>query len=522
LVGFELGGNCMQLNVRKPYRGWRDFVGKVSIIVAAALALAPADTVAKGAAPRFEPSACPTTPEPIDALKTARCGMLVVPENRAHDAGRSIRLAVAILPAQSPNKKADPIVFMSGGPGAAAIVEIPFLVHAGINRDRDLIVMTQRGTLFDLPNLDCPELDQFYARQVSLQYDAPSTGRLQAAAAAACRKRLTAEGIDLSAYNTTENEADFVDLRRALGIPIWNVYGYSYGTDLALSFMRDHSDGIRTVTIDSVVPPDIVRLPWTWSSAHEGITTIFAACEKQPSCARHYPHLLDTLNTVVRRLEAKPIVATVRPASGGDPVKVVLDGGTVINMLVGNVIKPPKVPSALTELAHGNAMQFLQTRAGAGIIAETPEQAMGMTMSFVCREWDPYGSPSAIRAAGKRKFPDFPDSVLVNAPQLPFQRELCRAWNVPKGPDAQRVPAHSNIPTLVVSGNFDAKTGAEWGRHPAATLPNSTYVQINGMTHWAIAQSPCAQQILQSFLDHPKSPDIACAARTGPEPFTIR
>ncbi len=95
--------------------------------------------------------------------------------------------------------------------------------------------MTQRGTLFNDPDLNCPELDQFYARQVSLLYDAPSTGREQAAARQGCRDRLAAAGIDLSAYNTTENAADFADLRHVLGIEEWNVYGYSYGSDLALS-----------------------------------------------------------------------------------------------------------------------------------------------------------------------------------------------------------------------------------------------------------------------------------------------
>jgi len=495
---------------------------KLAVCLLPALAVVPACTVTNRPASHFEPGACPKTSEPIAALKTARCGTLVVPENRSSGSGRMIRLAVAILPAQSPAKKADPIVFMSGGPGASSFLEIPFLVDAGINRDRDVIVMTQRGTLYNSPDLECPELDQFYAHQVSLKFDAPSTGQAQAAAAAACRKRLVAEGVDLSAYNTTENEADFVDLRKALQVPTWNVYGYSYGTDLALSFMRDHPEGIRTVVVDSVVPPDIVNLPWTWPSAREGITTIFAACEAQPSCAQHYPHLLQTLTSVVQKLEANPIVANVPSPKGGAPVKVVLDGGTVINMLVGNVIKAPDVPAALTELAQGNATQFLQVRAAGSTVSDPPEQALGMTHSFVCREWEPYGSPEDVLAAGKREFPDWPDSLLINAPQLPFQRDFCRAWNVPKGPDSQRVPARSAIPTLVVSGTNDAKTGAQWGRHAAATLPNSTYVRIAGIGHWVIAQSPCAQQIFHSFLDNPKSPDVTCAAGTRAAPFTIR
>jgi pimeloyl-ACP methyl ester carboxylesterase len=411
---------------------------------------------------------------------------------------------------------------MTGGPGAAAILDTPFLVHAGVNRNHELIIMAQRGTLYSQPTLNCPELDRYYARQVSLVYDAPSTGRKQARAAASCRSRLVRDGNNLSAYNTTENEADFADLRQALGIKQWNVYGYSYGSDLALSFMRDYPTGIRTVTIDSVVPPNIVSLPWTWSSTREGITTIFRACAAQRSCARHYPHLLRTFTRVVRRLEAHPLVAYVRPRPGANKVKVVLDGGTIVNMLVGNVVNFQLVPAAIWELAHGNPALFLKARAAAAIVPEVVEQAQGMTQSFACREWTPYGSPRAILRAGRRAFPLFPSSVLAQAPQLPFEHELCRAWSVPKGPASQRRRVLSHIPTLVVSGTFDSKTGAEWGRYAASGLPNSTYVRINGIGHWVIAQSPCAQAVFQSFLSKPLSPDTACAAKTRPAPFTVR
>jgi pimeloyl-ACP methyl ester carboxylesterase len=460
----------------------------------------------------FETARCPKTPEPIAALKSARCGYLIVPENRSRRTGRLIRLAVAIVRSRSKPAARNPIVFMAGGPGEAAILDVPFLVDAGINRNRDVIVMNQRGTLYDEPDLNCPELDRYYARQVSLVYDAPSTGRAQAAAAAACRQRLVNSGVDLSAYNTTENEADFVALRGALGIANWNVYGYSYGTDLALSLMRDHPDGIRTVTIDSVVPPNVVSLPWTWSSAREGITTVLADCQAQPACARKYPNLMPTLLQLVTRLEAHPLVRNVVPAQGGRTVKVVLDGGAFLNMLVGNRPKAAEVPRAIFEFAHGNPEQFLKARAAAAEVADVPDQALGMTQSFVCREWEPFGSPAEILQAGKTAFPALPSSVLVNAPQLPFERELCAAWNVPKGPASQRIRVRSSIPTLIVSGAIDAKTGAAWGRYAGSTLSHSTYVRINGIAHWVIVQSPCAQQIFQSFLAKPKSPQTSCAA----------
>jgi pimeloyl-ACP methyl ester carboxylesterase len=210
----------------------------------------------------------------------------------------------------------------------------------------------------------------------------------------------------------------------------------------------------------------------------------------------------------------------VRPPQGGPPVKVVLDGGTLVNMLVGNVPRWPEVPAAITELAEGDPHRFLEARAAGAVVPEDPEQALGMTESFICQEWEPYGGPAAILRAGRRAFPTFPASVLVNAPQLPFLKELCREWKVPKAPASQRARVHSDIPTLVVSGAVDSKTGAKWGRYAARSLSRSTYVRIDNVAHWVIVQSPCAQSIFQSFLARPTGPRTACAADTRAS-FTI-
>ncbi|WP_033820939.1 alpha/beta fold hydrolase [Kitasatospora sp. MBT63] len=445
-----------------------------------------------------------------------------MPENRERPGGRTIRLAVATVPAVSSTPAGDPVVFMEGGPGGDAFGAIPFLIASGVNRDRELVVMAQRGTLHSEPHLACPEIDRFNAYAVGLPYDAPSTGRLLVGAAKECRDRLTADGIELSAYNTTENAADFADLRRALGIEWWNVYGYSYGTDLALTYLRRHPRGIRSVAIDSVAPPQIVSLPWTWDSAQEGINAIFAACEAQPGCGSRYPDLPRTLTEQVRRLEANPLTLTVQPPGGGNPVKVVLDGGSLVNLLVadGGAMPAVDVPAALDELAHGNPERFARAQA-AGATPVIGEFAHGLTQSVACGEWAPGFSEADLLEAGRRAFPGWPDTVLAHAPQLPFEYDVCRVWNVPDRTGIQRVATYSDVPTLIVSGTFDAKTGASWGEYTARTLSRSTAVRIPGIGHFVVPQSPCAQSVLASFLAHPTAPDDCCVAGLEPAPFTI-
>jgi hypothetical protein len=61
----------------------------------------------------------------LRGLKAARCGYLVAPENRSQPIGRTIRLAVAIVPPVSPTPAPDPIVYLAGGPGGSAIAAAP-------------------------------------------------------------------------------------------------------------------------------------------------------------------------------------------------------------------------------------------------------------------------------------------------------------------------------------------------------------------------------------------------------------
>ncbi|MEW2414468.1 alpha/beta fold hydrolase [Streptomyces sp. NPDC046866] len=469
---------------------------------------------------RFVPGPCPKTPEPIAALGKARCGFLEVPENRSRPGSRTVKLAAAVIPAVKAKSGADPVVFMSGGPGGETFDDIPFLVDSGLNRDRDLVVMAQRGNLHDQPNLACPELDRFAARSVGLPSYAPSTQRLMVDAAKRCRDRLAADGTDLSAYNSTENAADFADLRTALGIKRWNVYGHSYGSDLALTYLRLHPQGVRAVALDSAAPPQYVSLPFAWASAGEGLGHLYRACAAEPACKSRYPDLAHTLNEQVRRLEAHPLTLNVRPPQGGDPVKVVLDGGALVNVLVAKGIPFPDVPAAIDELARGRPERFAKARA-AGSVQVVGQTAHGLTNSVVCSEWVPGHSASGVLEAGRRAFPAWPDPVLAQAPQLAFQEQVCRVWNVPDRTAVQRVAPAGSVPTLFLNGTFDMKTGASWARRTARALPHSTTVQIPGIGHWVVPQSPCAQKVLASFLTRPTAPDTGCVAGLRWEPFTI-
>lgn len=486
----------------------------------------PGSGTAIGTTPRtvgdahYEPGPCPKTPEPVAALKGARCGTLTVPENRAEPGGRKISLGVAVVPAASKRPKPDPVVWLAGGPGDDSVGEAQLAVDGGINRDRDLILMSQRSTYSADPVLTCPNIDEFAARSVGLVYDAPSTQRLHVDATRTCRERSVARGAELSAYDSTESATDYADLRLALGLPQWNVFGISYGTDLALIYMRDHPEGIRSVGIDGVLPPSTAGSALTWSSARQGFDGLFQACARQPACARRYPDLAATFDHLVRRLEAKPVTTTVKVPGRAQPVKVVLDGGTLVNWMTSATHVAAGVPRSLDELAHGNPRRIAEQWAGAKFSPQAiGRTSHGLAFGVFCREWVPFETEADTLRAGRAAFPSFPRSVLAQAPQLTFLHADCDTWKVPAAPRSVRDVTRSDIPTLVLSGGFDAQTGARSGEYAARTLSRATVVTIPYVAHVTYAASPCAQEITLSFLDAPTAPKTGCVSGVRPPTF---
>lgn len=490
--------------------------------------------------PRFEDADCSEVvpfaekglPTPQE-LEVSRCGYLFVPEkrteplaaeNRAESDGRTIRLAVIIAPSVNQPPLPDPVVHLAGGPGGSSLIEMDSLIAAGVNQDRDLILMSQRGTLFADPELTCTVLDEYYVESLNFPVDAQDNRDAHIAASETCYLQQSGSGIDLSAYNTVENAADFADLRKALGIAEWNVFGVSYGTYLAQTLMYQHPEGIRTVTLDSVEPLDDAKMAsFIADNASEAFGNLFAACEAQPACAARYPDLAGTFTRLVNELEADPVTATVQVSPGDPPVEVVLDGGAIVNGIIDTAFRTqeyPNVPAWIDELDNGEPENMAITRA---IPALIPPDILGYGMGFgmLCSGYVAEDSEASVLTVGQLAFPDYPDSVLAPSLHFTYLLDDCEIWNIPKTPKALRTATGSDIPTLVVSGTFDAVTPPSTGESAAVPLTNSIVLAFAGVGHGVIQSNGCAQEVFASFLDNPGAPDTSCVAVLEPAPFNV-
>ncbi len=154
--------------------------------------------------------------------------------------------------------------------------------------------------------------------------------------------------------------------------------------------MRLHPEAIRSVIIDSVVPPSVASLGWTWTSVDEGFNNLFSACAAQPDCAAKYPDLANTFTSLVQQLDANPLTVSVVPPQGGSPVDVLLDGGWLFTWLVGAGPPFARVPKEIEALAHGDPTQIATERAGITNPDGFGKFGYGLTYGVFCSEWVPF------------------------------------------------------------------------------------------------------------------------------------
>lgn len=489
---------------------------------AACTTTAPTDTTttagATAGARAFAYVTCPKPNIPgvpqFDFPANMRCGYLTVPENRGAAGGRTIRIFVMRVPAVSANPQPDPIVVLSGGPGGGGSFEFASRIKAGMNADRELILVDQRGTHLADPLLGCAEYDESLNRGFSIGFTTAAAATADVAATKACRDRHAATGVDLSAYNTKENAADIADLRVALGIQSWNVYGVSYGTKLALVSLRDHPQGIRTLVLDSVSPPNLNIVKDWWSAPAESFKAIFAACRAQPACAAAFPTLEADFFATVTRLDASPVVVAAKDASGA-PVTLTIDAFAFAYTLIDGSEHgdPSTIPKMIADMARGNS--DLVVKAMLGELVPPPIVGLGglgLAFTVFCAEGANLTTEQEARAKSKAVLPQFPDSVFTLQPKQGRLFQQCPVWDVKDADASMSTPVVSEIPVLILEGTFDAATAPSWVDLITPGLKANQLVSMPFTGHSVYGKSPCSVQITAAFLNSPTRPvDKTCA-----------
>ena len=432
-------------------------------------ALLPAFLIVPAAPARADDGSCPV-PVPAGTV----CGRLTVPERRSDPHSRQISVPFAVHRATGPDRQADPLVFMGGGPGSPSMQLIGHLTAAPFAADRDVIVLEQRGSRLSTPALSCPEIDTTLLDALSRPGADTVERDALATAGRTCRDRLAAAPIDPRGYTTAEIAADVVALRHTLGYPRWNLMGVSYSTRSMLAAAAADPDGTRAVVLDSFLP------------ARTGMYDV-ATRDLLRTLERMTPGLSATLRRVTNRLDRRPAAVAVTDPFNHRPRTLHLTGSDLATLIMEGMHDADVatvVPPLLTALDEGHDGLL---RAVGRIAVETlNSHDTGLYYLVNCQDEVPFNR-FALTTPGS--FYDGADPA------------VCRGLNLPAGSTAGATTA---APVLVLGGALDPATPVDTARAEAArTLPHATIVEFAGVAHAVFLGSRCGRETIGGFLAAP-------------------
>ena len=451
--------------------------------------------------PRFEPGPCRL--QPGDWAKNVRleCGALVVAMDREHPDRKQLRLAVAIL---RPMQRAfePPLVLLHGGPagpGGLRADTMALAVRWSTALNRDLVVYDQRGAGFSEPTL-CPDAAA-QALRVRTLPTAQGRERGWNDAADRCVAELKRDGLDPHFFNSRVNAADLIDLRKVLGYDSWDVFGVSYGARLAQEAMKRDPKAVHSAILASPLIPGVAKAEDPLS-IQRAMEHIFAACAEQPACRSAFPAPEQDLNALYWELNAKPVDVLV---DGGDsPTTVVLDGDRLVWYLVSQytVAQISRLPLLLHELRRGDRARAARLLVGSGQGPGVPNNMLGNLVTC----YDTAGSDYDVALEKAKSALKGPFRQLMN------DSDMCRHLLDRFADAADHEFVRSDIPTLILTNQFDDRTPTEHGKRILPSLGHAYLYELPGLGH-AATPAGCFDILALTFLKDPaRSPDAGCVA----------
>ncbi|MDH3295121.1 MAG: alpha/beta hydrolase, partial [Acidimicrobiia bacterium] len=466
-----------------------------------------------------EPTACSfdeVIPLPVNPV----CHEVVVPENWAEpDPSDQVILQIAVF--EGDGSHDDPIIYLDGGPGGHSLETLsfsfPVLVEPQLD-GRDFIVFDQRGVGESEPSLHCPELTELFYEDLAGALAKDELPQATFDAQADCVDRLQSSGVELSAYNSVASANDVEAIRVALGYEQLNPIGISYSTRLGQTYMRMYPDSIRSIVLDSVLPTGADL--WTDFNlgAERAYRQLFAGCAASAGCSDAYPDFEADFFALLEEFDANPVSLDLSNLITGQTIPSVLDGDDVM-ALVFQALYDRSVFSFVPEMtATASRGDYEGLRLLASLAATNVNYvSSGMQLSVECNEEIVFESPAA-REANISDDPRYRRLEAVAGDPNIFQ--ACAQWPSGAAPAVEAETVTSDIPTLLLAGQYDPITPPAGMDIIAAGLTTSYQFVFPHEGH-GITPTECGAMIVAAFIDDPMvEPDGSCIAGS-PKPLWV-
>lgn len=454
------------------------------------------------------------------------CGLLQVPENREAPDSRFIELLFIKLNSTwdedrydedaglEPGERDDPVIYLTGGPGAAAEYYVERFKDHRIRKHRDLYILEQRGIA---------NSGDFCETYITRNPAVGNVDSLEKSATAAriaaeeCARNAMAAGVDITAYNTVENARDVRALRIALGFEKWNVWGISYGTLLGQAYIKEDPEGILAVALDAIVPLDARAdvLSWRFVNWYDrDLGMLDELCQADEACAGRYPDLGQRVRDAALATKDNPIVVDVKDTETYPTGKVYFlsDVATLLPFTLfyeqSNYSALPAIIHAWADAVENRDEAIFKAIAAAGTDWFSGI-SQGMYDAIMCN--DGYREAAiASTEADRAEFPVLTNAISAEGDPEAWAR-MCVDLGAPPLPMEDFAAVETDIPTLLIEGDMDPITPPPLAHLIAPGFSNGTYIEFPYAGHGPSRSVECAGDLLNKFYDNPRAePDLSC------------
>lgn len=450
-----------------------------------ALAVAGCHDVRNGTLATFSFVAKPCAPALAEA--GARCGTVAVPENHSLPDGRRIGLNVIVFAALEPAAQKGAQFDLEGGPGFAVTESAEFYAGDGAayRRFRDVVLVDMRGTGASNP-LRCAAIE------TNAKVD-PAAPLYPPDLVATCAAALSTNA-DLRQYTTAAAARDLDAVRAALGYDTIDLNALSYGTTLALRYIADYPQHVRTAVMTGTVSADRTPPRHHAAAGARGLQLLLDACRHDAACAERFPHLSADLDQVAARLDRQ--------------------ARDLFFERLRTQLYLPATARRVPLLIHSAALSDPKPSGAA-----TRPFADGLYLSITCSE-------SMARMDVEQAIAEARTTVF-GAYRLQRQRDACAHWPAPASDPRLFDQPQSDVPVLFISGAFDPVTPPEWTAHVAAKFPRSTQIVVPQGGHVLEGMSgmdTCLDAIILQFVADRSAAaiDRSCVASMSAGPFVLQ
>ena len=403
------------------------------------------------------------------------------------------------------------VAFIAGGPGQSAAEGYPVIAPAmaPLLAHRNLLLLDQRGTGDSHP-LSCRNDEPGVpgGAEDTRGFDAEVVRK----ETRECLDQLSRDA-DVRFYTTTDAVADLEDVRRALGSPQFDLFGVSYGTRVAQQYAMRHPEGLRTLILDGIAPNSLVLGEDFAVNLDAALKAQFARCSANPACHDRFGDPYQTLYQLRDALRANPHKVSFRDPQNYASVQRVLSEyslATVVRMFAYSPETAALLPLSIDAAARGDVGPLLgQAKLLTGDLGDTMDG--GMQYSVICSEDADLLKPR----------PQDKDTILGEGMIEAF-RAACSVWPHGARPANFHEPLKSDVPALLMSGEFDPVTPPRYGDEVLKGLPNGRHLVAKGQGHSVVTRG-CMPRLLDRFIDKAdaKTLDTSCLDRLTPLPVFV-